>query len=98
MSAAVHSCEEGKENKTGKVSLIFVLLWTFKQRSNHSKLSLCVGKNMPIKLADSSPQNRFLNKQFHVSRQQSFSKQNYPLYVLFFKPHLDIFTLRNNSL
>lgn len=29
-SAAVHIWEEGKENKTGKASLIFVLLWTFK--------------------------------------------------------------------
>lgn len=52
---------------------------------------------MPAKLADSSPQNWFLNRQFHLSSQQKCSKQNYALYVLFFKLHLDISTLRNNS-
>uniref|UniRef100_A0A8C8AA54 ABC-type glutathione-S-conjugate transporter n=1 Tax=Otus sunia TaxID=257818 RepID=A0A8C8AA54_9STRI len=31
--------------------------------------------------SDSSPQNQFLNKQFHLSRQQSGRKQNFQLYV-----------------
>uniref|UniRef100_A0A663N7B8 ABC-type glutathione-S-conjugate transporter n=1 Tax=Athene cunicularia TaxID=194338 RepID=A0A663N7B8_ATHCN len=47
----------------------------------NDKLSLCMGKNMLAKLADSSPQDQFLNKQFHLSKQQSWGKQNYRLYV-----------------
>lgn len=91
----------GKREKRIKLEKPVLYLFYYghlKPISNHSKLSLCVGKNVPVKLADSSPQNWFLNKLFHLSRKQSRSKQNYPLYMLFFKPPLDISTLRNNSL
>lgn len=87
-----------KKRKLEKPALHLFYYGHLKPRFNHDKALLCVGKNMPVKLADSSLQYWFLNKQFHLSRQQSCSKQNYPLYVLFFKPHLNISTLRNNSL